>query len=150
MSSDVKDVIPNGDWPYGATRPKEDKETRRRLIEWARRNEVKYSDNGRCLHWLTKGRCGSCVSEHAWMDHVTGWTRNGKPTFLLCQPYELYPHDLKNIIEEAERFGVNVRIHGGGWYGFGTVAIVFSLKKQSTVKLPPDKRIKTARELVAA
>jgi hypothetical protein len=49
-TTDAKDITPKNYWPYGAS----DAETRRILLAWARRNNLRYSEAGRCLHWLMK------------------------------------------------------------------------------------------------
>jgi hypothetical protein len=111
-------------WPYGA----DDEATQAKLTEWAKAHKLRYAPNAHCLHWIAKGRCSVSLcrenrSEHHWMDHVSGWTRDGKPAVLLCQPYNLYAADLADLVRVYEQFGLDVRIHGGGWYGHGTVCI---------------------------
>lgn len=129
MSADGADVIPNGNWPYGATRPKEDKETRLRLLEWARANELQYDDDARCVHWLTEEErctrlcCGLSHMRSGWLDHITGWTRHGVPYMLLCQPYHLSARSLQHLAACAALHGLNIEINGDGWYGSGTIAI---------------------------
>ena len=56
------------------------------------------------------------------MDHVSGWTKPGA-RLLLCQPYHLSATALLDLARAAEHFGLDISIHGCGWYGFGTVAI---------------------------
>jgi hypothetical protein len=56
------------------------------------------------------------------MDHVSGWTKDGKGV-LLCQPYHLNDDDLRDLTQTAARLGLKVDVHGVGWYGHGTVAI---------------------------
>jgi hypothetical protein len=63
--------------PYGA------KDTP--MLEWASDRGLRYSPNGHCLHWISTGRCTHgecCFGSRQWMDHVTGWTKAGKPALL--------------------------------------------------------------------
>lgn len=121
-------------WPYGTTRPDKDKAERKALIGWAERNEVRYSDNGNCLHWLTRGRCSErdCTEgrnqRRDWMDHLTGWTRTGKPALLIAQPYSLSADDLADLAKVERDWNVSVYIDGRGWYGHGTVTITIENK----------------------
>jgi hypothetical protein len=115
---------PKKHWPYGAN----DEATQAKLTEWAGAHKLRYAPNAHCLHWIAKGRCGVSLcredrSQHHWMDHISGWTRDGKPAVLLCQPYNLSADDLADLVRVHEQFGFDVRIHGGGWYGHGTVCI---------------------------
>ena len=80
-----------------------------------------------CLHWVARGQCNvtACHEDrnrHRWMDHVTGWLRDGKP-LLICEPYQITANDLDDIGQAARRFGLSVAIHGNGSYGFGTICI---------------------------
>jgi hypothetical protein len=98
-----------------------------RKAEWAKARGLR-SSHGQCLHWIARGRCaaGWCRenhTDHAWMDHATGWTKDGKPALLLCQPYQLGEEDFRDLLLVAERFNLKFSVHGCGWYGFGTVAV---------------------------
>jgi hypothetical protein len=124
----ARDVIPNNNWPGGCHRAKEDAEAQRNLLTWARRNNLRYAEHGRCLHWLAKGRCAAdycdlCYGRFDWLDHATGWTRDGKPYVLLGQPYSLSIEGLREIIACADQFNLNISINGRDWYGHGTIAI---------------------------
>jgi hypothetical protein len=133
-STNTEDVIPNDNWPNGTSC---DAEARRKLLEWARHKGLRYSNRGHCLPWLAKGRCthpGYCDVAHRggdWLDHITAWTRNGKPALLLSQPYgPLNNGHLQEILARAAEFGLAVKIHGDGWYGCGTTAIEFWQREQ--------------------
>lgn len=103
--------------PYGANDQME---------EWAKERGLTYSERGRCLHWVSKGRCGVglCNDGHSsrdWMDHVSGWTRSGE-RFLICQPYAI--RDFESLDRACKDFDLDACVTGDGWYGHGTVCIV--------------------------
>jgi hypothetical protein len=87
----------------------------------------KYISTAYCLHWISTGRRCRCLGgdrAFSWMDHVSGYTREGKDgmeRLLLCQPYFL--NDPETLIAAAEEFNLEVAISGRGWYGHGTVTI---------------------------
>ncbi len=124
--ANVQDVMGHHAWPYGA----HDEVTRERLLRWARSRGLQFAPRGGCLHWIVARRCfGWCHDGHRsrmWMDHVTGWTRNGKPAILLCQPYALSELELESVAEVADAWNLSVKLDGCGWYGHGTVAIELS------------------------
>ena len=112
-------------WPYG---PNANPETRRPLVEWAKAGGLRYSPHGRCLHWISRGRCAVSQCNDGphrrhWMDHVTGWTRDGAPAVLVAQPYGLTVDDLRDLADVDERWQLDVRVDGTGWYGFGTTFV---------------------------
>ncbi|OLM08331.1 hypothetical protein Ae505Ps2_6235 [Pseudonocardia sp. Ae505_Ps2] len=118
-------------WPYGANNP----ETRDRLLDWAEPLQLRYSEAGTCLHWIAKGRCAvQTCQEHArsrsWLDHVSGWTRSGKPALLVAQPYGLDQDQLRDILGAAEQFGLEPRIDGTGWYGNGSTFLSLAPKSK--------------------
>jgi hypothetical protein len=45
---------------------------------------------------------------------------------LLCQPYP--PIEFASLIEAAEEFNLDIKVHSGGWYGHGTVCIQLTPK----------------------
>lgn len=108
-------------WPYGADI---DVRSRRRLLDWAEHYELRRSKTtcgGVC--WLHSGRCqrSDCWTGHSrWMDHVTRWSRNGKPALLLAQPYHLEVSQLRPLLDDE---ALKVLVSARGWYGWGTVAI---------------------------
>jgi hypothetical protein len=118
-------VLGRADWPYGVDRPAEG-----RLIEWAERHGLRCAPRGRCLHWLTRGRCSEnicCRAGHLslpWMDHLTGWTRNGKTAVLLAQPYQHRVGALADMERATEQWDIKITIDEDGWYGRGTVAVM--------------------------
>ena len=102
--------------PYGANAE---------LETWIAENGYRYSPTAHCLHWVSKGRCAVrlCNDGHfsrCWMDHVSGWTKNGE-RMLLCQPYHFA--DVASLAKACEEFDLMPIIHGDGWYGHGTIAI---------------------------
>lgn len=56
-----------------------------------------------------------------WMDHVSGWTKDGKPALLLAQPYSLF--NIESLLKATSEFNLDVSVNGDGWYGHGTIAI---------------------------
>ncbi len=120
-------------WPYGAH---VDTRARRPLVDWATAGNLRYSENARCLHWIARGRCidGLCAEGHGsrhWLDHVTGWTRDGKPAVLLAQPYGLGTDDIADLATVAEQWHLDVRIDGTGWYGYGTTFVELWAQQRS-------------------
>lgn len=114
--------IVNGEWPYG---PNIDPQARRELVHWATLHGLRYSPRGRCLHWIIRGRCAIqlCTADrnqYDFMDHVTGWTRDGKPAVLICQPYGLHVDDIRQLADLHQEHGLKIRIDGTGWYGHGS------------------------------
>ncbi len=117
-------VVGGRGWPYGINSPT----AQAQLVRWADALQVRYSERGRCLHWLTRGMCAvaECRAgrvSYQFMDHITGWTRNGSPALLVCQPYDLATDDLRDLVEVAEEWQVRIRIEGTRWYGYGTTFI---------------------------
>lgn len=107
-------------WPYG---PNVYVDSRADMVTWAEREGLKLSPRGDCLHWLTRGRRNVALCErgdHGWMDHVTGWNRDGKPAVLVAQPYGLTQRELAQLGALPD---VDVRIDGTGWYGAGTTFV---------------------------
>ncbi|MEU8158128.1 hypothetical protein AB0B94_31120 [Micromonospora sp. NPDC048986] len=113
-----------GDWPYG---PNIDVRSRLALLEWAEYYELRRANTYcRGLHWLLKGRCGVQVCNQrlgSWMDHVTRWTYKGKPAVMIAQPYGVRSGDFASLAEVEAEDTLNMWIKGGGWYGWGTVAV---------------------------
>lgn len=112
-------------WPYG---PNINPQARRALVDWATAHRLRYSPRGRCLHWITTGRCAvqACDRNRArrqWMDHVTGWTRAGRPAVLVAQPYAITGASIDALAEIDRTDGLDVVISGTGWYGHGTTFV---------------------------
>ncbi|MGH3965089.1 MAG: hypothetical protein ACRDRY_17825 [Pseudonocardiaceae bacterium] len=119
------------EWPYG---PNVRHQSRLDLVDWAEPLRLRWAPKGRCLHWLTKGRCGVAVCTHhqgVWFDHPSGWTRDSKPDRLIIQPYQLAGDDLSRMAALAELYHVELSVRGAGWYGSPTVWIAF--RRQQTV-----------------
>jgi hypothetical protein len=125
-------------WPYGIREgPQQEK-----MLEWAERNHLRFSDTNRiCVHWLLAGRAnyiarrytktGSEISDsihysschHSYgFDHVTCWTRDGKPAVLVSQPYHISDENMK-MLKALEHDGLTVQIHKDGWYGSQTLCV---------------------------
>lgn len=118
-------VCSDNDWPYG---PNTDYDARADLVSWAEAQKVRYSPRAGCLHWISTGRCNVqlCMEDrnsYNFMDHVTGWTRAGKPAVLVCQPYGLHGDDIRQLTELSTAWPVEVQIDGTGWYGHGTTFV---------------------------
>lgn len=114
-------------WPYG---PNIDAQSRLECLCWAEAYKLKLSHVTPCLHWLTKGRCGVAVcgqnqakAGFEWVDHVTGWTRGGKPAVLVAHPYGLFAQDIAALSELTQAHGLWLFINGTGWYGHGTTFV---------------------------
>lgn len=76
------------------------------MLDWADSCRLRYCAAGRCLHWIARGRCGVGLcredrSAHRWMDHLTGWTRDGAPAVLIAQPYDLSTADITDLATVA-------------------------------------------------
>lgn len=130
--------ISRGAWPYG---PNIDIPSRQAMVEWAEHERLRYSPNGRCLHWIARGRCAVrfCTADanrHPWMDHVTGWTRDGKPAVLVCQPYPIF--DVIDVANAGDAHGLQVRIADGGWYGSGAAWVALWSPSAAGVKVRGD------------
>lgn len=90
----------------------------------------KYVSSVYCLHWISTGRRCHCYDNkdhYSWMDHTSGYTREGE-RMLLCQPYFL--NDPETLIAAADKFGLEFAISGRGWYGHGTVTIELTPRGQ--------------------
>jgi len=112
------------DWPYGIHTA--DKQLA--MLDWADSHRLRYSEVGRCLHWIARGRCSVALcredrSAHRWMDHLTGWTRDGAPAVLIAQPYDLFTDDISDLAKVAGEHSVHVHINGTGWYGHGSTFV---------------------------
>jgi hypothetical protein len=95
--------------------------------KWLKRRGFRYAPRAGCLHWLARGRCsvGYCMdgqSSREWMDHVSGYTKDGE-RYLLCQPYQLSFHACQSLMETCQEWGFHAWISGWGWYGNGTLCI---------------------------
>ena len=111
-------------WPYG---PNISHEARRALVDWAVPRRLRLSPRGRRLHWIVRGRCAVSfcwqdANRHPWMDHVTGWTRDGKPAVLVAQPYGLFTRCVADLAAVTEQWQLDIRVGGTGWYGYGTTS----------------------------
>ena len=111
-------------WPYG---PNVDVTARIRMLDWAEAHDLRLSHGNRCLHWLRTGRCAVTTCQldpphYRWMDHVTTWTRNGKPAVLVAQPYNL-DADSFNDLAALSDLGLTVEITRNSWYGHDTTFV---------------------------
>jgi hypothetical protein len=128
--------IVGDNWPYGANlghneSSEADHGVRCAVVDWAEARKLRHSRAGRCLHWIATGRCAEdwCkanATKHRWMDHVSGWTRDGKPAVLVCQPYGVHDESLRDILRVADEYQLEAHIDGTGWYGHGTTFIALS------------------------
>ena len=113
--------------PYGANEA---------TTKWAKVTGSRYAPRGRCLHWVAGVKCpnpvGLCDYAHRrydWMDHVTGWTQDGKRV-LLSQPYGIT--EFSSLAKACKELGLKAFLHGRGWYGHGSVCIEFSALEKIT------------------
>lgn len=126
-------------WPYG---PYNYVEARRRMLEWAEAHDLSLSRVTSCLHWLRRGRCyrftpyrdnphpdttdhygGYADYAERWLDHVTGWVREGKPAVLVAQPYGLSEQSRSRLAGLDQEPDLRVEIRGDSWYGAGTTFV---------------------------
>jgi hypothetical protein len=125
-------------WPYGVQDPPQQEE----MLDWAERHNLRFSYTNRiCVHWLLAGRAsdiarrytktGSEISDsihysrchyNYGFDHVTCWTRDGRPAVLVSQPYRISSDAMKKL-KALEHDGLIVRVHKDGWYGSGTFCV---------------------------
>ena len=103
------------------------------VVEWAERNGLKASHGNVCCPlWLLRETSRGCSSDQcmskrhrAWLDHRTGWLKDGKPTVLTSAPYaDRFEHEEGKILEllhDEPKLGL---VHPLGWYGHGTVQVV--------------------------
>jgi hypothetical protein len=125
-------------WPYGVQDPSQ----REKMLDWAERHHLRFSYTNRvCVHWLLAGsaddiarrytKTGSEISDSTHysrchynyeFDHVTCWTRDGKPAVLVSQPYRISADVMKKL-KALERDGLSVQVHKEGWYGFETFCV---------------------------
>jgi hypothetical protein len=123
----VSSVMGRSSFPYWATT----QTIQEQLITWAEKRNLKYSPHGHCLHWLTKGCCESdWCGEDARVNHVTGWTRDGKPALLISQPHAT---DFAELAKAGKRHGLEIKINENGWSGRGTVVIEIWAPQRSSV-----------------
>jgi len=113
----INSVMGRSGFPYWATTHTKQEQ----LITWAEERNLKYSPHGHCLHWLTKGCCESdWCGEDARVNHVTGWTRDGKPALLISQPHAT---DFAELAKAGKRHGLEIKINENGLSGHGMVII---------------------------
>ncbi|WP_432038696.1 hypothetical protein [Streptomyces cucumeris] len=127
---------PNGPTEY-EERLKDRRIAQRVVTEWAERHGLKKSTTGCCPLWLLRRvsrRCtstvipcthyGSSTPDRGWLDHLTAWTKNGKPAALTSAPYSLPASDEARLTWWTQE---DPRLHvarGKGWYGLSTTQIV--------------------------
>lgn len=119
-----------------------------RILERLRRLGYRQSRGTPCAHRLVGAkscRVGDCLPPDA--DHISLWSRDGKPAMLISQPYGLYTDALEGTIAFAEERGLSVLIDAGlSWhYPSVTLAVVLT-RKESTIlprkNLPFNQRIR--------
>ncbi|MEV7729760.1 hypothetical protein AB0P15_34370 [Streptomyces sp. NPDC087917] len=105
------------------------------ITNWAQAYGLRQSLSGCCPRWLQRRRSRRCqpwdcthygggAPDHDWLDHLTVWTREGRPAVLTTAPYEVTPDDearLRWWTQQDARLAV---ARGAGWYGSGTSQIV--------------------------
>ncbi|MDX3232540.1 hypothetical protein [Streptomyces sp. ME19-01-6] len=140
-------------WPYGVADPdrshyrKDDSPARykealrdrraaqRVVTEWAERFGLKQSEAGCCPVWLQRSVSRRCVPERCthygnsdpdrrWLDHLTSWTKAGKPAVLTSAPYQVSKDDEARLAWWTQEDSRLCLARGTGWYGFDTTQIV--------------------------
>lgn len=113
-------------WPYG---PYSDYGVRAALVRWAEHCGLRLASRApECPHWLINRRprdCGVCHGGRwaVWADHVTCWTKAGKPEVFVAQPYGLNTAALVDLAATADELGLDARVSGTGWYGYHTTFV---------------------------
>ncbi|MGW6502947.1 hypothetical protein [Nonomuraea angiospora] len=115
-------------WPYG---PNIDLTSRVRLVNWAKKHGLKVArhDAPLCLKWLENGRCRGCDvkgpgHDEFRLDHMSGWTRNGRPAVIINHPYFVTDRDFELLATAVrDHPGLRVSMPGFGWYGHATVQV---------------------------
>jgi hypothetical protein len=111
--------------PYGAMN------SEGRFESWIKLFKMHYEPKGYCIHWLKHISCpkGWCSSSGGWADHVSGYTNAKGERILLAQPYALGVEDMESLVKVARENNLYVTVHGGGWYGHGTVCVELKEKR---------------------
>jgi hypothetical protein len=102
------------------------------LLEWAERLQLRWDPGGGfCLHWVSSDNmpisaehlmCHGTRTFHHWMDHTSGWTRNGMPAVLVAQPYGLDYDEKADLERAAVTYDLDLQIsRDQGWYGSTTL-----------------------------
>ncbi len=116
-------------WPYG---PNIDVNARGRMLDWAEGQGLRLARPDHvCVPWITDGRCyrRRCERYRAaqgrgwWLDHVSAWSRGGRPALLLAQPYQLAPEDITGLELLDADPEMTVVLGASGWYGHGTYSV---------------------------
>ena len=108
------------------------------VTEWAEDHGLKTSETGCCPHWLTRKVSRRCSSQsvpcthyespgpdRGWLDHLTAWTKNGKPAILTSAPYDISEEDEQRLAWWRQHDSrLTVARGGEGWYGYGTTQII--------------------------
>lgn len=111
------------DWPYG---PNIDGDTRVAMVEWAARHGLRLSQarSMSSRRWIAGPGCTEAVQRQpdSWEDHITRWTRGGRPAVVVAQPYEHADPELAREFADAHGLGITID-KNGGWYGHGSIFI---------------------------
>lgn len=114
-------------WPYG---PNVYVAMRVAMLDWAETHDLRETTRAHpCLHWVRTGRCSRwrCYDSHpGWMDHVTRWTRNGRPAVLVGQPYHVSVDGYAALALVDADPAFTVEIRNDGWYGSGVFIAVWN------------------------
>ena len=57
-------------------------------------------------------------------DHVSLWTKDGKPAVYVSQPDNLGLGDLRGIVAACDRYGLDLSVSAGSWYFPGSTLMV--------------------------
>lgn len=97
------------------------------LVEWAERNGLRQARRSCCVAWLLRDRTRVCTRgcstrRDLRIDHVTSWTRDGKPAVVANTPYNV--GSMTDFLTEyaAEMTSADERLRVAwtdqpGWYG---------------------------------
>lgn len=107
-------------------------EARRALADWVRGNGLRKSRRYPSLYNLTHQRRPRCpwdeghVHDDAYpaFDHMTLWTRNGKPAVLTSHPYPVSGEFLLELLEKCKALGVTVYVSPCSWYFPGATLLI--------------------------
>ncbi len=115
-------------------RPPSDDERRQLMNIWAEKHGLRRSTTHACLRHLVGQRCdgisgtdidGCPTGDRNYADHPTLWLQNGSREILIFQPYGLSKADIEEILEDAERYDVSLRLDAWpSWHYPGSVLTV--------------------------
>jgi hypothetical protein len=99
------------------------------LEEWKRSKKVTQSHGRICVQKIRGKKCAlpysDCECTPPGADHATLWSKDGKPTFYVSQPYELDMATIEKMNEFCKKHELAYDIDGrGAFYNPGAVLMV--------------------------